>query len=212
MDMKVPDGQYVITFDVQEGRVVKVRTTAEAAHLIHQLMIVLALVMRDLVAICITKESISGYEIINPDGSKGNFEDVYYECCVRSKGFGQRAKYLPCVYFLESDSRPGFVKIGQTKYPDQRASQLQGDIFHQIPCIVSDPEEHETTLHNLFTYFGRERRGEWFRLTEQDIAYIKSLKTFRDIAGQLEPFCPAIYSGRAKQWWDGSKNCPDYLR
>lgn len=196
MDLKVPDGTYTITFDVKEGRVVWVRTTDNAAYLIHQLMLILALVIKDLVGIVIKRQlrtsPFSRLEIYTGDGT--NNRDIIAKELLHSRRDYFWGGYDPSVYFLRSATKPGFVKIGQSKYPRTREIQLKGGIFHKIPCPASDPEATEITLHNLFRYLNREKVGEWFRLTDEDVGFVQSLKYVSDVNWYLHYFDPESFS------------------
>lgn len=205
MDLHLPDGQYLIAVEVKEGRVVNVRTKPEAGHLLDRLIVLLALSLNRLIALCFTSSFfLEDYEIVNKDGSKGDAESLYQELLVAPsarKPYQLRNKYYPGIYLLRSDSKPGWVKIGKTKHPGTRAGQLQGQIIHYIPCLTADPEEYEAVLRNCFVLLGRERQGEWFRLTDVDVQYVESLKTWGHIKRNLRGFMkPRLYRENPQHW------------
>lgn len=199
MEFEVPDGQYTITFEVKEGRVVNINTTAKATNWLYSLIVLLTLRLSGMIALILdVSRSSKNYHIVMPDGSKGDFETIAGKCMI-DLGYG--SGYQPCVYFLSSPNMPGYIKIGQTKNPTQRAYQLQGKIFHRINCLTCDPESHEIALHNFFTHMGRERHGEWFRLETKDIEFIRSLARYGDIERELEPFYAQQIRWKSEEWW-----------
>jgi hypothetical protein len=81
------------------------------------------------------------------------------------------------VYVITADETPGKYKIGISKNVDKRIFELQTvvpvtyRVIHIIKC--SDMRQEEKRLHRLF----EDKRvvGEWFSLTDEDLAYIKSI-------------------------------------
>ena len=81
------------------------------------------------------------------------------------------------IYILRVDN--GRCKIGRAKLVDDRIYQL-GIILPYDPELicavkVDDYVTVERELHELFTDAGKHVKGEWFELSEADIAYIKRL-------------------------------------
>ena len=79
------------------------------------------------------------------------------------------------VYFAK---RQGYVKIGQTgNNPEERITTL--DSNHTVSSILlhviqtNDRKKLERRLHNHFTNV--RVRGEWFKLTEEDIEVVKEI-------------------------------------
>lgn len=79
------------------------------------------------------------------------------------------------VYLFKCNDR---YKIGRTKNPTKRLAKMAGAIMpfkierlHAIPC--KDACATETELHRRFA--DKREQGEWFNLTEEDIAYLKEL-------------------------------------
>jgi len=85
-----------------------------------------------------------------------------------SKGF---------IYVLRVDN--GLCKIGRTKHLDDRIYQLGVTLPYdpELVCAVKvdDCIIAESELHELFTHSGKHVKGEWFKLTEGDIEYIKTM-------------------------------------
>lgn len=81
------------------------------------------------------------------------------------------------VYLLKSAS--GFWKIGRTANPKDRLKTFsiklpfEVEFEHLIPC--DDMVGAETELHRRFA--DRRINGEWFRLNETDVAWIKTIKS-----------------------------------
>lgn len=79
------------------------------------------------------------------------------------------------VYLLRSSN--GFYKIGRTVDPDDRIAtfsvKLPFDVEYEHVISCSDMYELETRLHVHFAF--KRVNGEWFDLSPDDIAYIKSL-------------------------------------
>jgi hypothetical protein len=77
-------------------------------------------------------------------------------------------------------ARPGYVyllqlgdiyKIGMSTKPRRRSRQIGAPLIHKI--AVADMEEAEAALHRRFK--NKRVRGEWFRLTPEDVTWIKSI-------------------------------------
>lgn len=77
-------------------------------------------------------------------------------------------------------------KIGYSKNPEERCKQLSVgrvsrlELIHSFPA--DDAREAEQQLHEY--YHGSRIIGEWFNLSLMDIAWIKSLKEYKE--GQFE--------------------------
>jgi hypothetical protein len=78
------------------------------------------------------------------------------------------------VYLMKGDS---YYKIGYSKRPPQRRVDISPKLPFELQLIHAIEADNaralEMQLHERFTE--KRLRGEWFRLTEQDVAYIKSL-------------------------------------
>lgn len=81
------------------------------------------------------------------------------------------------VYLLRSAS--GFWKIGKTKNPQNRIETFsvklpfEVEYEHLIPC--ADMSSAEIQLHQRFAT--KRTNGEWFALTDEDVAIIKSIQS-----------------------------------
>ena len=80
------------------------------------------------------------------------------------------------IYFAEKD---GHVKIGRTsKTPNERIEDLSSNLPVPIELLHAikshDTDKHEKEFH---AYFAKSRvKGEWFKLTKEDIEIIKEIK------------------------------------
>lgn len=93
----------------------------------------------------------------------------------------QRKVLAGHVYLLKSDT--GHFKIGRTINIKSRAKTFgvtlpfEVEFAHTIEC--QDTQATELKLHTIFA--GKRVNGEWFSLTPEDVAWIKTLKTDKDI-------------------------------
>ena len=91
-----------------------------------------------------------------------------------------REKQPDTFIYLMKDEINGFIKIGRAKNPESRERTLQSEkptikLIYKCKGFVSD----ETLLHKKYKKY--RLRGEWFRLTNEQI---EEIKTF------LESKCP----------------------
>lgn len=81
------------------------------------------------------------------------------------------------VYVIRADN--GFCKIGYTKDVIKRLNQLETASPCELELIIvikaEDMYELEKELHAR--YADRQKKGEWFALTEPDIKYLKGLES-----------------------------------
>lgn len=177
MGFKLPDGDYSINLTISNGKVTSFEVNPLTALHISELLALLAsTLIENLLALCI-KLPEGGWRQHRVIGAGGKDIDVRSVCETLLKPIRlSYHSYHPSVYLLRSETHPGLTKIGQSKYPFKRRAQLKGEILWLIPCLTSDPEELEITLHNLFTYTGKHVTGEWFRLDDRDIEFVKKLK------------------------------------
>lgn len=86
----------------------------------------------------------------------------------------RRDKKPGWIYILEGG---GYYKIGQSINPDRRIKQISPvlpfdvTIYHTYPAENVDYEE--AMLHQMF--HDCRANGEWFHLTEEDLAWLKTL-------------------------------------
>jgi hypothetical protein len=78
----------------------------------------------------------------------------------------------PTFIYLVLDERTGYIKIGQSKNPSARERTLQSEKPH-VTMIFSNlgDAELEQELHQEYARF--RIRGEWFKLTEDQVESIK---------------------------------------
>lgn len=83
------------------------------------------------------------------------------------------------VYFIIEEPYAGYVKIGRTKNPQQRLTNLQTGnprkllIFREIPCNnLAAAQVIENELHAQYKKFRAHR--EWFKLSKTEISKIHS--------------------------------------
>src|SRR5688500_44446 len=83
-------------------------------------------------------------------------------------------KHDGAVYLLKVGSS---YKIGCSIHPQKRIRQLQTGSSATIECVHILPTNYhrqiEEKLHYMFA--DKRERGEWFLLTTEDVAYVKSL-------------------------------------
>jgi hypothetical protein len=91
------------------------------------------------------------------------------ECPVTEEGY---------IYILKDQSTEGVYKIGSTKnlkrreIEHKRNSSFDVDIIHAIKS--EDCRVTEKRLHQMFRT--KKKYGEWFRLTPQDIDWLKTIR------------------------------------
>lgn len=87
----------------------------------------------------------------------------------------QRANREGYVYLIESST--GNYKIGRTVNPDNRMATFSVKLPFEIEytCLIKcdDMYQMERDLHNRFQH--RHVNGEWFKLSPEDVNYIKGL-------------------------------------
>ena len=78
----------------------------------------------------------------------------------------------PTFIYLVIDERTGYIKIGQARNPSARERTLQSENpqVAMLLCSLADAEL-ERELHQEFAQY--RIRGEWFKLSENDIEHIK---------------------------------------
>ena len=82
------------------------------------------------------------------------------------------------VYILQDVSCSRFFKIGRTTDLETRLLRFHVTlpivihVVHLIPCVSATATE--TTLHRRFSE--QRQRGEWFDLSDEDIAWLKRIK------------------------------------
>ncbi|MGH9605550.1 MAG: GIY-YIG nuclease family protein [Terracidiphilus sp.] len=78
----------------------------------------------------------------------------------------------PSFIYLVLDERTGCIKIGRSKTPNARERTLQSENpTHRMLFAHPADADFERELHQEFAE--RRVRGEWFRLSEEDIESIK---------------------------------------
>lgn len=81
------------------------------------------------------------------------------------------------VYILKDIDVTGYYKIGMTRHPYTRMKEFGVKLPFRTELIqvieTDNPEVLERSLH--YKYRKQRIRGEWFKLTPKNIAYIKSL-------------------------------------
>lgn len=87
--------------------------------------------------------------------------------------------YLACTYYKDR------YKIGITNNPYRRAGELQATIIHTIECPLVKRTSYEKDLHSLLWRKGKHIEKEWFKLTDEDVEYIKSIKTIVELRNEL---------------------------
>lgn len=79
------------------------------------------------------------------------------------------------VYLIQSDT--GYYKIGKTRNPNNRMRTFNVKLPFEVSYACLIKTDHmsalENELHRL--YASKRVNGEWFRLDEDDVAYIKGM-------------------------------------
>jgi len=94
----------------------------------------------------------------------------------------KRQKSKGYIYVIKSSE--GYFKIGISKKPKNRIKCLGVtlpfpiDVIHTFEC--DDAPRAETILHATFAGDGKWIRGEWFKLTDQNVERIKSYVCFEN--------------------------------
>ena len=95
----------------------------------------------------------------------------------QARSFGEKRSWLEgkkTNIYMMLDEHTGLVKIGRSVNPPNREKTLQG----QIPLLrmiwsCEGTHDEETQLHGIFSEL--RVRGEWFKLSKDDIKHVKSL-------------------------------------
>lgn len=76
------------------------------------------------------------------------------------------------VYFLKTDTDPGFVKIGTSKSPFSRIPAIQTNCPYKLEtlAVVHCPTGSEWFFHEIFEEY--HHRGEWFHAHPRLIEFI----------------------------------------
>lgn len=91
--------------------------------------------------------------------------DLYWMCEHKEAG------YIYCLH-----DQQGHYKLGRSKYLDKRIKQLSTlppfdiELIHSLQVLFAD--KYESALHEHFA--SQRLRGEWFRLSAEDIESIRS--------------------------------------
>lgn len=106
-----------------------------------------------------------------PEKSEVRVEHHYHHVHTRSM---PRGNY---VYVIKDIEISGFYKIGRTNEPYVRLSTFDVKLPFAIEVITvlqcKNAVHTETALHRTFAH--KRHKGEWFRLEDVDIEYIKGL-------------------------------------
>lgn len=81
----------------------------------------------------------------------------------------------------------GLYKIGVSRNPDRRTSQLDADLIQSIECSRHEVWEREKSLHRHFKQY--RVKGEWFKFDDKTIidAFVDRVKTRGDLYDYLHP-------------------------
>ena len=97
----------------------------------------------------------------------------------QSRGGASSAGY---VYLLRALHDPSLFKIGRTNNPDNRLRIFAVKLPYPVEydCLISTDDMYalESELHAQFA--DKRLEGEWFRLDEDDVAYIRQRQTVGD--------------------------------
>ncbi len=95
--------------------------------------------------------------------------------------------------------RDGLYKIGFSACPAQRAAAIGGTAT-PVPIVLSVPCEWATKLERYLHQAFHHRRvhGEWFRLTEKDLATLQRLRFAHDVGGGIPQAIQRLHKSNEK--------------
>lgn len=93
---------------------------------------------------------------------------------------GKKTAYIYIAYGYVEKLNRRCHKIGMTVNTGIRMSTLGLDLIHAIPCNYSGRTVAERQFHGHFIEQGRWIDGEYFDLTSDDIALLKTIKAAKD--------------------------------
>lgn len=100
------------------------------------------------------------------------------------------------VYIIKDITLTQCYKIGHTANPNRRVYDFGIALPFEIMVVmlikVNDPLELETTLHHMFA--DKRTNGEWFKLTDEEINYVRHMVEMRVMFSKYSP------EGRSKLW------------
>jgi hypothetical protein len=87
--------------------------------------------------------------------------------------------FAKCYIYL-AYSETGHHKIGMSTDPQRRIASFQLPVGISLvhSFLADNPREAESRLHALFT--DKKTKGEWFVLSQKDVAHIQSIKEYFD--------------------------------
>lgn len=90
------------------------------------------------------------------------------------------------VYLIHAST--GMYKIGKAKNPQARFSSLQTGNPGQLDLICTISSDSTSILeHNIHQRFiNKHVRGEWFNLSDEDVAYLKTMASGLESPAPLE--------------------------
>lgn len=133
-------------------------------------------------ALRVIKKLIQFYATVTPDAI-ADFKDLIQQAEDRLNAEMRSVRHSPkvktkkpgYVYLIKSPT--GYYKIGRSKNPNNRKKtfgvQLPFEVEFEHLIKTDDMETLETELHLYFSHL--RVNGEWFDLSADDVAYIKSL-------------------------------------
>lgn len=144
--------------------------------------------------ICMTSE---GPVIVDQDGKPVNKESGYLLLNMLTLRYAMKSWV-----YLGYSPKTELYKIGRTSTLERRAKELQIDIIHTIGFPrLSEAESSEKQLQEKFS-----RKcvyGEWFKLTDQDIKFIKQYGVGGQYLGfRLHP--------DLERWWEIFQSLPPF--
>lgn len=92
------------------------------------------------------------------------------------------------IYILKDTEISGYYKIGKTRKPHERMKAFgvhlpfAAELIHVIECYSAD--EVERRLHGQFA--DKRKRGEWFALTDEDVAALKLIHKVEGHGTQIQ--------------------------
>lgn len=111
----------------------------------------------------------NGYEI-DPDTIVG---DVVLTAWEETQPFYMRVEPEPGYIYIFREAM-GLYKIGQSIEPAKRYGQIEAVMPYELEVVIIIKTHDMTALENYFhsLYYPKWVKGEWYRLTAQDVADI----------------------------------------
>lgn len=112
----------------------------------------------------------------------------------------QRSAYIYLAYGFVRKIGTACHKIGLSVNPTERLSKLDLQELHRIECSYEWRNSYEKNLHVYFLERGRWIDDEYFHLTEDDVEFVRSLKSEADIDNRAKVLAYGLTSVSYSYW------------